>query len=188
MNLWISLFERWIGWLYGIVNDYGIAIILITVCVRLLLLPLNLKQRKSMEQLGKEDGTGAKGCLLSLVQFPIMLCLYHAIRQTAAVDVKTMLLPWVPSLLVRDPWLILPIATLLIQLLPQLYPYFHRFEPLALQRPSVGMIVAMLIMNGMFICVIPSGIGLYYFMSGLFQAAEQFVYYQGRVHRLQSAE
>ncbi len=57
-----------------------------------------------------------------------------------------------------------------------------------LQRPSVGMIVAMLILNGMFICVIPSGIGLYYFMSGLFQAAEQFVYYQGCVHRLQSAE
>lgn len=129
MNLWISFFERWIGWLYGIVNDYGIAIILITVCVRLLLLPLNLKQRKSMEQLGKEDGTGAKGCLLSLIQFPIMLCLYHAIRQTAAVNVRTMLLPWVPS-----------------------------------------------------------GIGLYYFMSGLFQAAEQFVYYQGRVHRPKSAE
>lgn len=61
MNLWISLFGQWIGWLYGIVNDYGIAIILITVCVRLLLLPLNLKQRKSMEQLGKEDGTGTKG-------------------------------------------------------------------------------------------------------------------------------
>lgn len=138
----------------------------------------NLKQCKSMEQLGKEDGTGAKGCLLSLIQFPIMLCLYHAIRQTAAVNVRTMLLPW----------LILPIATLLIQLLPQLYPYFHRLEPLMLQRPSIGMMVAMLIMNGMFICVIPSGIGLYYFMSGLFQAAEQFVYYQGRIHRLKSAE
>ena len=138
----------------------------------------NLKQCKSMEQLGKEDGTGAKGCLLSLIQFPIMLCLYHAIRQTAAVNVRTLLLPW----------LILPSATLLIQLLPQLYPYFHSFEPLMLQRPSIGMMVAMLIMNGMFICVIPSGIGLYYFMSGLFQAAEQFVYYQGRIHRLKSAE
>lgn len=46
MNLWISLFGQWIGWLYGIVNDYGIAIILITVCVRLLLLPLKSETTK----------------------------------------------------------------------------------------------------------------------------------------------
>lgn len=44
-------------------------------------------------------------------------------------------------------------------------------------------LIMSLIMNGMFIFVIPSGIGLYYFVSGLFQAIEQFAYYQVCVHR-----
>lgn len=176
MKLGSAFFGQWIDGLYSVVNDYGIAIILITIGVRLVLLPLNLKQRKTTDE-------GENGCILPLIQFPVMLCLYRAIRQKAAVNVKTMLLPWVPSLLVRDPRFILPIATMMIQLLPQLYSYFRMFEPLKLQRPSMGIMIMSLIMNGMFIFVIPSGIGLYYFVSGLFQAIEQFAYYQVCVHR-----
>lgn len=44
-------------------------------------------------------------------------------------------------------------------------------------------LIMSLIMNGMFIFVIPSGIGLYHFVSGLFQAIEQFAYYKVCVHR-----
>jgi len=37
--------------LFGVVNDYGVAIILLTVAIRIILLPLTIKQTKSMYEL-----------------------------------------------------------------------------------------------------------------------------------------
>lgn len=113
-------------------------------------------------------------CLISLMQFPVMMCLYQGIRLTAAAGAATVLLPWVPSLLVRDQMFLLPAATVAVQLLPQLYPYMRFFEKLRLQKPSFGMVLTLLLTGGMFAFFIPSGVGLYYFVSGAFSAAEQF--------------
>lgn len=40
--------------------------------------------------------------------------------------------------------------------------------------PMIGMI---LVMNSMFVFMLPSGVGLYYLTSGMFSAVEQLVYY-----------
>lgn len=37
MSIFAALFEHLIGWFYQISQDYGVAIVMITVCVRLLL-------------------------------------------------------------------------------------------------------------------------------------------------------
>ena len=116
------------------------------------------------------------GCLLSLLQFPIMLALYHGIRRAVVVDVGTVLLPWVPSLLMRDSTFILPIITVIIQMLPQLMPYVGFFKSLNLQKMSIPMIFIMLLMNSWFACMLPAGIELYYMISGLFVSVEQVVY------------
>lgn len=201
MEFIAQILREIIQWIYGICGDYGIAIVAITAAIRILLLPLNIRQRKAMQKqqeisreaealkekyknqqqklneelqkLYQEKGTGMGGCLMSFLQFPIMMCLYHGIRLTAAAGTATVLLPWVSSLLVRDQTFILPIATLVVQLLPQTYPYFRFFRSLKLQKTPVRMILAMLLANSMFAFVLPSGIGLYYFTSGLFTAAEQ---------------
>lgn len=204
MSFIIQFFEQLIEWNYFISHDYGIAIVMITVGVRLLLLPLNIKQRKQIsrqqeisqkaesikkqykndkEKLEKElakfyneNGIGMGGCIISLVQFPIMICLYNAIRHITAIECGTILLPWVLSLLDKDQTFILPIATLCVQILPQLYPYLNLFSSLKLQKQSGSTVVTMLIANSIFVFMIPTGIGLYYFVSGLFQSIEQFVY------------
>ena len=204
MSIMTQLFEQLIEWNYFFSQDYGIAIVMITLEVRLLLLPLNIRQRKQISRqqeisqkaesirmkyknnkekqekelagFYQENGTGMGGCVISLIQFPIMICLYDSIRQITAIECGTVLLPWIPSLLVRDPTFILPMATLGVQILQYLYPRFPMFSSLKLQKQSGSTLVTLLIVNSLFVFMIPSGIGLYYLISGLFQFIEQFMY------------
>lgn len=183
--------------------DYGIAIAGVTLCVRLLLLPLGIRQRKQMkkqeavnaqaelirkkyssdrermnqelQKLYQQEGVSLSGCLIPFLQLPVMAGVYHAIRLLAAADAATILLPWISSLLERDRLMILPLATILIQMLPQLYPYMKWFRALKLNKTSPGMAVMLLAVNAAFVFTIPSGVGIYYFVSGLFTAVEQFV-------------
>ena len=121
------------------------------------------------------------GCLSTLIQMPIMIGLYHGIRNVITIDTTSVLLPWVSSLLVSDTTRILPIATLILQIIPMLFPYIPCFEKKQMQKTPIGTIIMLLVMNGMFVFMIPSGVGLYYFVSSLFTVVEQFVFYVRRV-------
>ena len=100
-----------LDFLYQFANNYGLALIIFAVIVRLVLLPITAKSKKSMmkmsriqpkiqelqkkyendkqkqqeaiQQLQKEEGAsmGCGGCLWSLVPLFIMLPLYHVVRQ-----------------------------------------------------------------------------------------------------------
>ena len=48
-----SIFGYLLAFLYNIVNNYGIAIILFTLIIKLLLLPLSIKQQKTMRKSAK---------------------------------------------------------------------------------------------------------------------------------------
>lgn len=203
MEILTQAFSFLINVIYEMTNDYGITIVIITLAIRSCLIPLNCKQRKQMhkqketnrqleeikakcgndkEKLNKElqdfyqkNGSGMGGCLLSFIQLPIMLGLYNAIQAIMVAGATTVLLPWVASILVRDQTLILPIATIIVQLLPQAYPYLRFFKALELQKAPLPTLLILLFANSLFVFAIPSGIGLYYLVSGLFTALEQFI-------------
>ena len=96
-------------WLYNLVNNYGIAIFLFALVVKLILLPFQVKSSKSMMRMNalneqvkelqkRHEGNPRKlqeetnklykeehvnpmsGCLWSLIPFPILIALYQAIR------------------------------------------------------------------------------------------------------------
>ena len=96
--------------IYQFVDNYGLAIILFSILMKLLILPLNIKQQKSMEEmrniqpelaklnkkyqndkekLQKEtmklyeqhNVNPAAGCLPVLIQFPIIFALYRVINR-----------------------------------------------------------------------------------------------------------
>ena len=112
MNLWDYIAIPF-GWLlmtlYNLVNNYGIAIFLFALVVKLILLPFQMKSKKSMMRMSalqpqiaelqkRHEGNPRKlqeetsklykeehvnpmsGCLWSLIPFPILLALYRAIR------------------------------------------------------------------------------------------------------------
>ena len=103
-----------LGWLlriiYNFVDNFGVAIILFTVVIKLILLPLSIKQQKSMTKMQrvrplleyvqkkykddpqrmqqetmkiyKEEGASpAGGCLPLLIQLPILIGLYRVIQR-----------------------------------------------------------------------------------------------------------
>ena len=101
-------------WLYGLVGNYGVAIFLFALIVKLILLPFQMKSKKSMMRMNsltpqvkalekRHEGNPRKyqeevsklykeehvnpmsGCLWSLIPFPILLALYKAIRQPPTV-------------------------------------------------------------------------------------------------------
>lgn len=113
MSKFIGLFAEPIGFLlsyiYGFVNSYGVAIILLTVLVRICLLPLYNKQIKSSAAIAeiqpkqqeiqiryandrdmmnqklaelyqKENVNPASGCLPLVVQMPIIMGLFSLLR------------------------------------------------------------------------------------------------------------
>lgn len=99
-----------LGFLYNIIGNYGVSIILFTFLIKFALSPLDLKQRKStarmqqvqpvLNQLQKKYANDKEklnseimkvyrqykisptsGCLPMLIQFPIIIALYWVIRQ-----------------------------------------------------------------------------------------------------------
>ncbi len=104
-------------WLYNLVDNYGVAVILFALVVKLIMLPFQLKSKKSMmrtsrmtprlkelekkfgndqqryqqemAKLYKEEGVNPmSGCLWSLLPFPILIALYQAIRYPLTVMMK----------------------------------------------------------------------------------------------------
>jgi YidC/Oxa1 family membrane protein insertase len=112
LGVWQALLDA-IGWvlarIYDVVPNYGLSIIILTVVIRLVLLPLGIKQIKSMQhmqaiqpklkelqkkyknnkqklqeeqmKLYKEAGVNPLGgCLPLLLQFPILIAMYSVIK------------------------------------------------------------------------------------------------------------
>ena len=50
------------------------------------------------------------------------------------------------------------------------------YEKKQMQKTPIRTILMLLAMNGMFVFMIPSGVGLYYFVSSLFTVIEQFIF------------
>ena len=99
-----------VGLLYNLTNSYGVALILFTLVIKLIMLPFQMKSKKSMmrmsrvsgqmqelqkryaknqaklqeemQKLYEEEGVNPmSGCLWSLIPFPILIALYSIIRQ-----------------------------------------------------------------------------------------------------------
>ena len=103
-------FGRLLMFLYELVQNYGVALILVAIAVKVIMLPFQMKGKRGMmrqsrlqpkiaelqkkhaankqklneemAKLYKEEGVNpASGCLWSFIQMPIMIALFYAIRQ-----------------------------------------------------------------------------------------------------------
>lgn len=112
---WVAPLSRFFSWMlhlcHAVIPNYGVAIIVLTILVRLVTAPLTAKQMRSMKRMGevqprmreiqekyKDDRqrqsqemmklyreTGANplgGCLPMLLQFPVFIGLYYALQSS----------------------------------------------------------------------------------------------------------
>ena len=104
-----NIFGYLLQFLYGIVNNYGLAIILFTVFIKLLLLPLSIKQQRTMKKstelqekmkiiqfkyknnpekmnqemmdlYKKENMNPFSGCLTAIVQLILLLSIFYLVK------------------------------------------------------------------------------------------------------------
>lgn len=109
-NLCASIFGFVLNFIYGIVNNYGIAIIIFTIILKLILLPMTLNQQKTMKKTAKlqkqvreiqdkyssdptrmnqevmdlykkENMSPFSGCLTSILQFVVVLSMFYLVSK-----------------------------------------------------------------------------------------------------------
>ncbi len=136
---WLSkFFLMLLGWLYKVIPNYGIDIIVFSIIIKIVVYPLTHKTLESgqkmqkvqpkmkeiqqkykgdpkqmnaeMQKLYKEHGVSPmSGCLPTLLQMPILFALYPALRYSVELRQANFML-WLNDLSAPDPYYILPIA------------------------------------------------------------------------------
>lgn len=195
-------------WIAQFVGSYGWAIIVLTVVVRLFLLPIMVRQMKAstiqqekmqlirpqmaelqkrtkaaktpeeqtaasqaMMALYKQNGismTGGIGCLPLLIQMPIFTALYAAIRYSPELSHTV----FMGIRLGQSSWL-LAVLSFLSYLLQG---YIAMLGTPAAQKKQMG---AMMLMSPIMILVFtltaPAGLGIYFFIGGLFACVQTLI-------------
>lgn len=182
--------------------NYGVAIILLTASIKILMYPLTARQVKSMQkmrELGprlkeiqeKHKGNNKEqqeevakvykqaginplsGCLPMLIQMPFLTGIFYAIRDFHYISQPSFL--WIRTLAGKDPFFILPI-------LAALTTYVSSQQTVTeVSQQSKLMLVIMPLFIGFMAWRFPAGLGLYWVVSNVIQIIQQRFLYRVRV-------
>ena len=194
----------------GVPGKFGIAIIIITILMRIVVFPLTLKQEKSMKkmreiqpemdklkekykdnpqefqkktaELYREAGVNPLGgCLPLLIQLPIFVALYYAFIGDAIPSNAKFL--WFT---LKQPDRLFMIGTFAFNLLPILNVVITFIQQKIMAAPGQDnqqmqtMLYMMPIMMLFIFYRMPSGVTLYYLVSGALALLQQYIILKGR--------
>jgi YidC/Oxa1 family membrane protein insertase len=204
---WITPFSRLLlrlmVWVYGVVHNYGISIVVLATLVRMLLHPLSMISVKSMRQMQKvqpeierlkdkykNDAQAlntammalykehkinpAGGCLPMLVQMPLFIALYSVLFN--AIELRQApLVAWVTDLSAPDT--LFHVAGFPIRLLPVVMALSgllqQRMTPTDPRQASSMYFMNVLML--VFFYNLPSGLVLYWTVMNLLTALQQWI-------------
>ncbi len=188
-------------WLHSHIGNWGWAIILFTLLVKLVLFPLSYKGMMSMQKLKdlapkmkelrekyKDDPAklnmkmmemykkhGANpmgGCLPMLLQIPVFFALYRVLLNADELQGAVWIHGWIDNLAAADPYYILPV------LMGVSMWFQQRITPNNFTDPMQEKIFKFfpILMAGMFIIMpFPSGLVLYWVVNNIFTIGQQYV-------------
>ncbi len=147
---WVVPLTRFFGWLlheiYGVIPNYGVAIILLTVLVRVVTTPLTLRQMRSMERMRavqprlkeiqekhkddrqkqseemmrlyrQEKVNPLGGCVPMLFQLPVFIGLFYALRSSIQLR-QAPFVGWIDDLSAPEVLFVIPGLELPVRVLP----------------------------------------------------------------------
>jgi YidC/Oxa1 family membrane protein insertase len=191
-------------------GSYGLGILVATIIIRLLVLPLMVKQIKSSKKMQelqpeltkirekyKNDPQKAQqetmilfqknnvnplaGCLPMLVQMPILIAFYHAIIRTNEISQHTFL--WM-SLGEKDPYYILPVIAAVTT-----YLQSKMMGTATQNNPQMQMMLIMMPLMILAIAVtLPSALSLYWVYGNLFTIVQTYFLYRDKGKELRPKE
>ncbi|MFC8684874.1 membrane protein insertase YidC [Brevibacillus porteri] len=183
-------------------NNYGLGILIATIIIRIIVLPLMVKQIKSSKKMQeiqpemqkirekhKNDPQKAQaetmalfqksgvnplaGCLPMLVQMPILIAFYHAIIRTTEINSQTFL--WL-TLGEKDPYYILPIVAAITT-----YLQSKMMGQATQGNPQMQMMIIMMPLMILAIAVtLPSALSLYWVYGNLFTIVQTYFLYRDK--------
>ena len=189
-------------WLYGILGNWGLAIIAITVIIKSLMYPLTKAQYTSMakmralqpkmaalkekygddrqkfgqatmEMYRKEKVNPMGGCLPILLQMPIFLALFYVFLESTELRHAEFYL-WLTDLSAQDPYYVLPVLFGLSMFVTQ------KLQPMTVTDPmQQKMMTYMPVIFSVFFLWFPSGLVLYWLVSNLISIAQMLIIYRG---------
>jgi YidC/Oxa1 family membrane protein insertase len=188
---------RLLKFFFLIFKNYGVAIIFLTIVVRLLLYPITHKSMKSMKDMQKiqplmkeirekykDDKEKMNkevmnlyqthkinplgGCLPLFLQLPIFIALYKALY--VAIDLRhAPFMLWIQDLSEMDPYYVTPIVMGLSYFLQQ------KLTPTSADPTQQKVMLMMPIVFTVIFLNLPSGLVLYFFISNILSIAQQLV-------------
>ncbi|MGO2373290.1 MAG: membrane protein insertase YidC [Pseudoalteromonas prydzensis] len=189
-------------WLYGILGNWGLAIIAITIIVKSLMYPLTKAQYTSMakmralqpkmaalkekygddrqkfgqatmEMYRKEKVNPMGGCFPILLQMPIFLALFYVFLESTELRHAEFVL-WLTDLSAMDPYYVLPVLFGLSMFVTQ------KLQPMTVTDPmQQKMMTFMPVIFSVFFLWFPSGLVLYWLVSNLISIAQMLIIYRG---------
>ncbi|WP_300328240.1 YidC/Oxa1 family membrane protein insertase [Fusobacterium sp.] len=194
MNFLYGIFEKILVTFYGMTGSYGIAIILLTIFIKIVLLPLTLKQDKSMKEMKKlqpkieeikkmysgdpqtmnqktmelykeHKVNPAGGCLPILIQLPILWALFGVLRKEGVIPDESFL--WF-TLAAPDKFYILPVLNGVVSFVQQKIMGTS-------DNPQMKNMMYMFPIMMVFISYkLPGGLQLYWLVSSLTAVIQQY--------------
>ncbi len=192
MGVLKTALEWMLRFFFDLSGSYGIAIILLTLAIRLILAPLTFSQSKSMEAMKalqpemqalqerykdkpeeyqrkvmelyqKHKVNPLGGCLPMLVQLPFLWALFAVLREF---DFGTGFL-WLTSLSAPDPYYVLPV-------LSAITTYIQMMMTSA-DASQKSMMFIMPVFIGYISINFPAGLVIYWVVSNLFSMGQQYL-------------
>ncbi|MFU8803978.1 MAG: membrane protein insertase YidC, partial [Bradymonadaceae bacterium] len=196
----LTVLARPLRWLlvlfFGWLGNYGLAIILLTLLIKLLTWPITdkayssaermkkiqprlkeLKEKYAKDQqrmteetmkLFKENNVSPLGCLPMLIQIPILYALFVMIYNSVELYQANFML-WYTDLSAPDPYFVLPILMGAVMVVQQ------RMTTVETPNPQMAMMLKIMpVMFTAFMLFLPSGLVLYYFVNLILGLGQQF--------------
>lgn len=185
-------------WFYQFVHNYGVAIILLTVLLKLVTYPLTYKSMKSMKQMSrlqpelqklrdqhKDDKEAqnravlefmrsngynpASGCLPMVIQMPIFFALYRVLYSAIELYHAPFMF-WIKDLSAHDPLYVTPVLMSITMFLQQ------KISPSTATDPTQQkMMMMMPLIFGAFMFSLPAGLTLYMLVNALVSIIQQLI-------------
>ncbi len=182
--------------LHGITSNWGWAIMLLVLLIKLALYPLSAAQYKSMAKMRKfqprmqqlkerygddqqkyqaammelykkEKINPAGGCLPILIQMPVFLALYWVLIESVELRQAPWML-WIHDLTARDPFFILPAINMVVMW------YTQRLTPMVGVDPIQARMMQMMpLIFGVMFAFFPAGLVLYWVTNGTLGMLQQ---------------
>lgn len=203
MSIIYNVLTELLNFIFNLVGDFGIAIIIVTVLVKLILLPMSIKQKVNMEEQKKlseniaklkekykdnkeqldkelqvhykEASKSMKGCLTTLIQLPIIMGLYRVII-SMPIEVGTIIIPWVYSVKAVDNYYIAPIIYALVSLMPQLLNYVGYFKLSSKVAINKVSIISTTIVSLLISFKMPVALIIYFITNSIFSVIEEIIF------------